>query len=721
MKSTMTIIICFFLCGLVGARVLQVPVDYTTIQEGICMAGDGDTVLVAEGEYPESIDFMKKKITIASFFILDQNTSHIEKTIISGAVDRENRSVVYFNNGEDTTSVLAGFTITSGTGTEWYDAQSGDSCLVGGGVYCENSGGMIINNYIVANVIKTNLFAVGAGIFANSNAKERTVIIRDNKIENNLVESERLARSAAISISMNGSIARNMIRNNVCKAGDTMAGPGGIGANEYGKSDIQINILNNDILANQTITDAQIFSFAAGITSFSENVLLINNNIIGNRSSSAFACYAAGIYLNSAKSGSLIKNNRIVNNITESRASMGAGCTLDNCTEIVVDSNIVEGNEGIVGSGIYAYNSEAIIQNNKIMNNSGVLATGIAGYSGLLVIQNNEISDNTAIGYGGGIGFMAVQSALVQNNLIVYNVGNRGAGAGIWKPGGGMLTLDDTFADPISPMLKNNHRLPMNRSDLIPDLGCVVFMNNTICDNEATGRGGGIYVRDWETYFINTVVWGNYSEIDSQIWDENGDLTLYNCDVEEGWYGPGENNLSEDPLFELWSYRLSEISPCLGAGIDSFVVNDLPLACLDFDFCGEPRPQPEGSHPDLGAMEHPSAGGPSTRVANCSDFLPESYTLAQNFPNPFNPVTTIQYSLPEPGRVSLTIYNLQGQLVKTLLDAEQPAGTYNLDWGAVDDSGAFLSSGIYFYHLKVTDPATGALIQNQERKMILLR
>jgi len=101
--------------------------------------------------------------------------------------------------------------------------------------------------------------------------------------------------------------------------------------------------------------------------------------------------------------------------------------------------------------------------------------------------------------------------------------------------------------------------------------------------------------------------------------------------------------------------------------------------------------------------------------------IPLEFVLQQNYPNPFNPVTTIQYSLPQPGRILLKIYNLQGQLVKTLLDAEQPAGIYTRNWEAMDDSGANLSSGVYFYYLQVTDPATGVLLQNQKRKMILLR
>ncbi len=79
----------------------------------------GDTVLVAEGTYSENINFKGKAITVASQFILDQDTSHISATIIDGSqhTNPDSGSVVYMISGEDTTSVLTGFTITGGNGT----------------------------------------------------------------------------------------------------------------------------------------------------------------------------------------------------------------------------------------------------------------------------------------------------------------------------------------------------------------------------------------------------------------------------------------------------------------------------------------------------------------------------------------------------------------------------------------------------------------------------
>jgi len=93
---------------------------------------------------------------------------------------------------------------------------------------------------------------------------------------------------------------------------------------------------------------------------------------------------------------------------------------------------------------------------------------------------------------------------------------------------------------------------------------------------------------------------------------------------------------------------------------------------------------------------------------------PESFRLRQNFPNPFNPETTIQFDLPEIAHVRLEIYNLLGQRITTLVDNRQPAGRYTLMWDGKDQHGNAVASGIYFYKLTAGDFV-------QVRKMILAR
>ena len=82
---------------------------------------------------------------------------------------------------------------------------------------------------------------------------------------------------------------------------------------------------------------------------------------------------------------------------------------------------------------------------------------------------------------------------------------------------------------------------------------------------------------------------------------------------------------------------------------------------------------------------------------------PAAFALTSNYPNPFNPATTIQYALPQAADVQLTVYNVVGQVVRTLVAEHQSAGRYLVTWDATDDSGHRLSSGLYFYSLQAGD------------------
>ena len=85
-----------------------------------------------------------------------------------------------------------------------------------------------------------------------------------------------------------------------------------------------------------------------------------------------------------------------------------------------------------------------------------------------------------------------------------------------------------------------------------------------------------------------------------------------------------------------------------------------------------------------------------------------------NYPNPFNPETTINYQLPAVSKVQLSIYNIKGQKVKTLISDQLPAGEHSIIWDGSDSNGKRVSSGIYFYKLKTAN-------FEKTRKMILLR
>ncbi|MFC1734466.1 FlgD immunoglobulin-like domain containing protein, partial [candidate division KSB1 bacterium] len=90
------------------------------------------------------------------------------------------------------------------------------------------------------------------------------------------------------------------------------------------------------------------------------------------------------------------------------------------------------------------------------------------------------------------------------------------------------------------------------------------------------------------------------------------------------------------------------------------------------------------------------------------------YDLYGNYPNPFNPTTEISYYLKESGQVKLTVYNVVGQEIKTLVSAYQPSGKYTVQWDATDKYGYQVAGGIYIYKLNVND-------FHAVKKMILLK
>ena len=94
--------------------------------------------------------------------------------------------------------------------------------------------------------------------------------------------------------------------------------------------------------------------------------------------------------------------------------------------------------------------------------------------------------------------------------------------------------------------------------------------------------------------------------------------------------------------------------------------------------------------------------------------IPEGYALSQNYPNPFNASTTFSYNLPASGPVTLKVYNVRGQLIRSLVDGIQPAGQHAARWDGCDCEGHPVASGIYICCLKAND-------WSQSKRMVLLR
>ena len=292
-------------------------------------------------------------------------------------------------------------------------------------------------------------------------------------------------------------------------------------------------------------------------------------------------------------------------------------------------------------------------------------------------ISNSVFSGNNALRWAAGVFFLSKCSGQLFNCLFYSN---QAAIAGGNFVGGGAGVSQQAKVD---------------------------FSNCTFVNN-SSGFGGGLHVRQGAiANVMNSIFWGN---TDVQINLVSRDsisptLTINNSTIQDGidsigvdslsvlhW---GQGNIDSDPLFVNPAgadYHLQQNSPCIGSGIDSLEISGLWYIAPTTDLEGNPRPNPAGSMPDMGAYESPL--GTPTAIGDMEDNIPLRFSLEQNYPNPFNPVTTIRYQLSALSEVSLKVYDVLGREVVTLVQERQPAGKFAVKWDAKD-----FSSGVYFYKL----------------------
>jgi hypothetical protein len=152
------------------------------------------------------------------------------------------------------------------------------------------------------------------------------------------------------------------------------------------------------------------------------------------------------------------------------------------------------------------------------------------------------------------------------------------------------------------------------------------------------------------------------------------------------------------------SFHVPIIYP--GAQVPNNVVVTFSIAGLD-DYMG----------PTIGTwalVDSVSIGPVATSVESGITSQPTTFSLSQNYPNPFNPVTRIDYTLPAAADTRLEIYNVRGQLVRTLVNDRLEAGAHFVHWDSNDSYGQPVAPGIYFYRLQAGQ-------QMKVKKMLLLK
>jgi hypothetical protein len=267
------------------------------------------------------------------------------------------------------------------------------------------------------------------------------------------------------------------------------------------------------------------------------------------------------------------------------------------------------------------------------------------------------IKNNTAYEHGGGIDVYNATLNL-NNSLLINNISNGG--------------------------------------EFVPDPNSVVNINNSTLSGNQDGLNGcndcgDINFSEGKATIHNTIIWNNNISQET-----NASVTATYSDIEGGFTGTG--NTDANPLFcDYWSgswpqlagnYHLTFLSPAIGKGENGVNMGAFDVGC-DID-------------------------NSLLSVDELIDVTPTEYALHDNYPNPFNPTTTLRFDLPEVSDVTLTIYNMLGQKVRTFNMQSTPAGYHSVKWNATNDYGDPVGAGVYLYQLQTKDFV-------KTRKMVLLK
>jgi len=374
-------------------------------------------------------------------------------------------------------------------------------------------------------------------------------------------------------------------------------------------------------------------------------------------------------------------------------------------------------NTGDSYSAISTTTTDLELNNVVIENCYGDVGSAIKCRDGIYKFNNVVLSDNLG---GKAIRISCLTystNPILQINMENVLISNNYPGQGIGAGSGGGANIrghheiaGDYYLKMINCDFNSNHNNFYDGStglggssglflsnDLTADIVNCTFADNTLSYNTGcviTAMGADINIYNsilFDNDGYSFIIWNEEEVNISHSLIENGDSNVF-------YYSTGainwmEGNLDEDPLWlnsGEYPYYLQSTSPCIDAG-----TLELPpgIELPEYDIAGNPRIY--GETIDMGAYEWQGV------EAEEDEIIPITQTKISNYPNPFNPSTTIKLDLAESGKIELVIYNIKGQKVKTLMDAYSTKGHFEIIWRGVDDNKRSVASGNYYIKLKV--------------------
>jgi hypothetical protein len=292
-------------------------------------------------------------------------------------------------------------------------------------------------------------------------------------------------------------------------------------------------------------------------------------------------------------------------------------------------------------------------------------------------VSDCQSDSQTEAGNGGGVwndGDLRLDGCTISGSAA-----NRGAG--LYNGVGGSVAM-------VNCLIFGNSAAVAGGGWYNETAAALTMANCTVTGNSSYSSSG---IANYGTAsIVNSIVYANPSSSPQLV---GGDLAVNYSDVQWVAGVPGTGNINADPLFLAAgtdSMRLHSTSPCRDTGD--------PASPLD----------PDGSRADMGAWPF----DPTLAVEG--PLVPLRFLVLHNAPNPFNPSTTIRFTLPEASPVRLVVYDVRGALVRTLADGSYQPGAHSVVWDGLDRSGRACASGVYVYRLTTTQGVV-------TRRMTLLR
>ncbi|MBD3234121.1 MAG: T9SS type A sorting domain-containing protein [candidate division Zixibacteria bacterium] len=394
-----------------AATIISIPTDYDSIQLGVEAAADGDTLLVSEGHYYDQINFLGKGILLTSNYLYEPDSVIVANTIIDGShiAGYDSCSVVMLVSGEDTTSVLQGFTITGGKGTRLLMSAQ----IKGGGIYIDSSSVRIMHNIIIDNEAGEMDDGVGGGIFANA---ANNLGIIGNIILSNSVSGWLGGRGGGIYVSGERLIVKdNKIIGNGAGDSNPMFARGAIGGASINSPNCIIS--GNEFTQNGSVYGPAALALNASDSKLDNNLFMENLRGLGEEGGSVT------ITLSIDGTNNIIYDNRFINNLG---SEYYPGWVNYPSVEIKGENNWFSGNminEEEIGSiGIAVAGFSHVIDKNILMNcaiNGIEICHPYVGEAYDIAIRNNTIYRCGENGIRVGAGQIDTSNIAIVNNIIM--------------------------------------------------------------------------------------------------------------------------------------------------------------------------------------------------------------------------------------------------------------------------------------------------------------